>query len=110
MEATDLAIEYHSDTPEFTETLKAKVADRLLKLTKRRREVTGASVAIHTDSGNTLPHEYRARIVLYQRPSSVAVTQKSDTVSGALAEALDTLERQIREQRDRRRASRRRAS
>lgn len=110
MEATDLAIEYHSDTSEFTDELKAKVADRLVKLTKQRREVTGASVGVHTDSGDTHPKEYRARIVLYQSPSSVAVNQKAGTVSGALAEALDSLERQVRKARDRRRSSRRRPS
>jgi ribosomal subunit interface protein len=93
-------IEFHSDTPELTDDLKEKTERRLAKLTKRRKDVTGASISVQTASGDTHPRSYRARVVLYLRPDNVAAVRKEETVSQALGDALDAVERQVREQRD----------
>lgn len=100
METAAFPIEYHSDTPELNDTLKAKVEKRLGKLTHRNRDTTGASIAVHTSSGDTMPREYRVRVVLYQRPENVAVVEKGDNVSATLLKALDVAERQVRERRE----------
>ncbi|NBC16525.1 MAG: 30S ribosomal protein S30 [Bacteroidetes bacterium] len=93
-------IEYHSDTPELTDDLKDKTEQRLAKLTKRHKDVTGASIGIQTASGDTHPRAYRARVVLYLRPDNVASIRKEESVAQALGDALDAVERQVREQRD----------
>lgn len=93
-------IEYHSDTPELTDDLKEKTERRLAKLTKRRKDVTGASIGVQTASGDTHPRAYRVRVVLYLRPDNVAAVRKEETVAQALSDALDAIERQVREQRD----------
>jgi ribosomal subunit interface protein len=107
MEAIDFAIEYHSETHEFTDSLKAKVEQRLGKLARQHRDITGASLAIHRVSGANRHHQFRVRLVLYHKPDNIAATHKADAVANALMEALNAIERQVRERRDRRRESHR---
>lgn len=104
-----LEIEYHSDTPEFDDELKAKVEKRLAKLTKRNRDITGVSLAVHTASGDTQPKDYRVRMVVYRKPDNVAATGSSSTVAQAVADALGAVERQVRELREQQRSRHRRA-
>ena len=103
MEATRFTIEYHTETFEFTNGLKAKLEKRLEKLAGRHRDITGASLAVHTVSGANRHHEYKVRLVLYRKPDNIAAVRKADTVSNALLDALDAVERQVREQRERQR-------
>lgn len=108
MEAQTLSIEYHSDTAELTDALKAKTEERLAKLTKRRRDITGAIVTVNTASGDTQPREYRVHVTIHQRPENASAVEKGETVAGALSGALDAAERQVRERRARRRDAARR--
>ena len=103
MEATGFTIEYHTETIEFTNGLKAKLEKRLEKLAGRHRDITGASMAVHSISGANRHPEYKVRLVLYRRPDNIAAVRKADTVSNAVLEALDAIERQVREQRERQR-------
>ncbi len=111
MEATTpFTIEYHSDTYELTEDLKTKLEKRLDKLAHRHRDLTGASLAVHTISGANRRHEYKVRLVLYAKPDNIVAIRKSDTVANALLEALDAVARQVRERRERLRTRTRKAS
>jgi ribosomal subunit interface protein len=94
-------IEYHSSVEGFTDELKDKVAKRLQKLVQGKRDITGASVALEQLDGSTTPHAFRARVVIYQRPKNIAAIEKGETMTAALREALDAVERQVREQRER---------
>ena len=94
MEVPRFTIEYHTETYEFTNGLKAKLEKRLEKLAGRHRDITGASLAVHTVSGANRHHEYK---------DNIAAIRKADTVSNAVLEALDAIERQVREQRERQR-------
>ena len=111
MEATAFSVEYHTDTPELTDALKAKLEMRLQKLLKRHHDVTGASLAVKTLTGKngTAHHRYRVRLVVYQRPENVAAAREDDHVSSALQEVIDAVERQVRERRERQRSRSRRA-
>jgi len=108
MHAVSFDIEYTSDTPELTNTLKGKVEKRIQKLTHRHKDVTGASLAVETLSGANQHPDYRVRLVLYHRPDNVAAVRKDDSVANALHDVLDAVERQVREQRERLRARNRR--
>ena len=101
MEATGFTIEYHTESIEFTNGLKAKLEKRLEKLAGRHRDITGASLAVHNVSGNNRHHEFKVRLVLYHRPDNIAAVRKANTVANAVLEALDAVERQVRQQRDR---------
>lgn len=103
MDTTTLPIEYHSDTPAFTDALKARLEKHLRKLMRGNRDITSASVGVQTDSGDTRPRAYRIRIVLYKKPANIAVVEQGETVAGTLTEAVETLKRLVREQRDRQR-------
>ena len=103
MEVNGFTIEYHTETIEFNDDLKAKLEKRLNKLSEGHRDITGASLAVHTINGANRHHEYKVRLVVYHRPDNIAAIRKADTVANAVLEALDAVERQVREQRDRRR-------
>ncbi len=103
MEATRFTIEYHTETYEFTNGLKAKLEKRLEKLAGGHRDITGASLAVNPISGANRHSEYKVRLVLYHRPDNIAVIRKADTVSNAVLDALDAIERQVRERRERQR-------
>ena len=96
-------IEYHTDTPDFNDVLRKKVEKRFEKLTKRNRDITGASVAVKTVNGTSGPPEYQVRVVAYQKPDNTAVNEKGAAVGPTVLSAMESLERQVREDRDRRR-------
>ena len=108
METALFEIEYASDTPELTDALKAKVEKRLKKLSNGHKDLTGASLAVDTPSGANQRIEYRVRLVVYRRPDNVAAVRTDDSLSRALGNVLDAVERQVREQRERQRARHRR--
>ena len=98
---TDIVVEYHAETVEFTDAVKAKVDTRLRKLARGHRDISGASVAINIVSGANRHQEYRARVVLYRRPSNVVAIRKDAMVSNAVLDAVEAIERQVRDQRER---------
>lgn len=100
METTRFAIEYSSETPELTDDLKEKVEKRFDKLTRKHKDITGASVAVRRLDGDTTSHAYKARVVVYRRPENVAAVEKGDSVASALRGAIDAAERQVRKQRE----------
>ena len=100
---TEIGIEYHAETEEFTETLRSKVERRLHRLAGGHRDISGASIAVSPISGANRHAEYRARIVVYHKLGNVAAVRVADTVSHPVLEAMDAVERQVREQRDRNR-------
>src|SRR5690606_1030630 len=108
METTSFLIEYHSDTPELTDQLKAKIERRIEKLSRGNTDLTSASIAVTTNSGDSQPREYRMRILLTSKLADVAVTEKGESLPTVVTEALGALERQVRERRDRRRESKKR--
>lgn len=104
MEVNDFVVEYHSETHELNNELKEKLEHRLDKLARRHRDITGASLAVHNISGDNRHHEFKVRLVVYHKPDNIAAIRKGDTVQNALLDAIDAIERQVREHRDRQRA------
>jgi ribosomal subunit interface protein len=89
------------DIGDMAEKLEAEVDTRLRKLTKGNTDITGASVILeHVDKTAQTPYLFRARIVLYTRPEYIAADQQADTAIAAMKAALDAVERQVREKRN----------
>jgi ribosome-associated translation inhibitor RaiA len=87
--------------------LREEAAERFRELRHGHTDLTGASIAIEDLGHATTPHRYRARVVAYLRPDNMAATEKGETAEAALKSALDAIERQVREHRDRLSRSRR---
>ncbi|MDX1546735.1 MAG: HPF/RaiA family ribosome-associated protein [Rhodothermales bacterium] len=103
--STPFEVEYTSETPELNDAMKSKVEQRIQKLVERHRDVTGAALAVGVDGPGP---SFRVRLVLYCRPENVAATHEGPSLQAVIREVLDAVERQVREQRERRRARSRR--
>jgi ribosome-associated translation inhibitor RaiA len=62
----------------------------------------GASAAVERVEHSETPRVYQARVVAYIKPQNIVVKEKADKPMGALQQALDRLERQVRKRRGKR--------
>jgi hypothetical protein len=106
----DFDYEFFSEVEVPLDELKAEAEQRLRKLAADGHgDMIGASVEIDEPAENrATTFIYRARIVAFVRPENLAAEKFADTAPGALKLALDALERQVREKRDRLRERRQR--
>ncbi len=89
------------DIGDLEDKLHNEAEVRLRKLTKGNTDITGAAIILeHSVEGANTPYLYRARVVTYTRPEDIAGIQEADTALAALKGALDAVERQVREKRD----------
>ena len=81
--------------------LRAEAESRLGELTRGNQDIIGASVAVEpvAQGQNQEAFFYRARIVAYIRPNNLVASEQDETPQAALNRALDALERQVREHR-----------
>jgi ribosome-associated translation inhibitor RaiA len=101
MDLPDFEYEFHSELTRPVDELRGLALDRLLDLKADHDDMIGASVVLEELTGQTTPHRYEVRIVVYVRPKYVSVTEKAETPEGAMKAALASVERKIREMRDR---------
>jgi ribosome-associated translation inhibitor RaiA len=78
----------------------AETESRLRKLAEGRTDMVGAAVAVEELSHDQTPHSYRARVVVYIRPENIAAEEQGETLEGTLKEALEVIERQVRQRRE----------
>lgn len=95
--------EFYSEIDPLDPTLEPEAEVFIRDLQEGHTDIVGASVAIDEVTGSETPHRYEARVEVYMRPENVVATEKDETAQGALQGALDAVERQIREHRERRR-------
>jgi len=101
MTLLDFTIEFQTATPELTEDLRVEAEDRLRDLAIDHNDLTGAAIAV-TEPSQGDSYIYKARVVVYKRPKNLASIEKDDTVEGALKSALAAMERQVRDEREKR--------
>lgn len=97
----NFAIEYYAESSHLSQREKTSVEARLHKLAQGHRDIAGASIAVECVSGANKRAEYKARLVVYCKPSNIAASRIQDSVRSAVSEALEAVERQVREQRER---------
>ncbi|HSJ89405.1 MAG TPA: hypothetical protein VK909_19495 [Anaerolineales bacterium] len=97
---SDFYIDYNIDVTEAGEEFKRETELRLRDLAADNSDVVGAAVALEKTVDTTSYDLYRVRIVLYMRPQDVVVTKEDEEPMLTLREVLDTLERQVRESRE----------
>ena len=97
---SDFYIDYNIDVTEAGEEFKRETELRLRDLAADNSDIVGAAVALEKTVDTTSYDLYRVRIVLYMRPQDVVVTKEDEEPMLTLREVLDTLERQVRESRE----------
>lgn len=100
MSQTDFSYEFTGEISQPDEPLRMEAEQRLRQLAEGHTDIIGAAVAVEELTGSSTPHSYRARIVVYMRPKDITAVEKESDPMTALQKALQTVERQIREYRD----------
>lgn len=99
-EFTDFPIEYYNEANDDN-SLYVTVEDRLRKLAQGHNDITGASIQLtQRAAGRTTAHTFEATLIVYARPTQIVATERSDSLEGAVKGALDAVERQVREKRE----------
>ena len=102
MALIDLPIEFHAEVDAATDELELEAEKRLLKLSEGHSDMIGASISVERQAHGTTPHLYRARVTVYVRPKNLHAQEKHKNMRSALKSALDAIERQVREKREKR--------
>jgi ribosome-associated translation inhibitor RaiA len=100
MGSLDLPIEFNVEVPVLPEKYRQEINQTLWDLASDHQDMTGASITLSQPAHGETPYLYRASIVVYMRPDNVYADEKSDTLEGAIKGASDSIERQVRERRD----------
>ena len=100
-ESPEFAIEYYTEGAHLSQRDKNAIEKRIHKLARGHRDIAGASVALECVSGANNHAEYKARLVVYCKPANIAASRTQSSIRFAVSEALEAIERQIREQRER---------
>ena len=102
MDELDFTIEFNSDFEDesFEAELMSQAESRLRELATGHDDLTAAAITIRQPAkGETAPlHE--ATVVAYVRPERIVGKEKQESPSGALKGALDAVERQLRQKRE----------
>jgi hypothetical protein len=100
MSELDFQFEFQSEIPNLDNELIDEAEGRLRQLASEHSDMIGASVGLEELTGATTPHRYEARVVAYMRPDNVAAVEKGETAIVALKGALNAVERQVWERRE----------
>jgi ribosome-associated translation inhibitor RaiA len=100
MGSSDFYIDYNIEVIGIGDEFKRETELRLRELAGESTDIVGAAVAVEKVADTKTFDVHRVRIVVYRRPQDIAVIKQDPDPMVALREALSTLERQIRESRD----------
>jgi ribosome-associated translation inhibitor RaiA len=96
----DFHIEFQSDVAHLDDALVWEAERRLRELAKGQTDLIGAAVAVESLAGQETGHVFQARVVAYVRPDNIVAVEKRNAPETALKGALDAVERQVREMRE----------
>ena len=97
---SDFYVDYNIEVSDVSDRFQSETEQRLDDLTAERSDIVGAAVALEKTVDTQSYDVYRVRIVLYKRPQDIAVTKEGPDPMLILREALDTLEEQVRDSRE----------
>ncbi|MEZ4864981.1 MAG: HPF/RaiA family ribosome-associated protein [Caldilineaceae bacterium] len=93
------------------ERLRQDTEERLRQLGQGHNDVIGAAMSLEAPAkAQGSSYLYRANVVVYARPENVAAVSEQKDVSSAAHQALEKVERQIRERREKLQERRRKAT
>ena len=100
MGSSDFYVDYNIEVAEVSDEFKRETEQRLRELASPHSDMIGAAVAVEKTVDTQSYDLYRVRILLYKRPQDIVVTKEGADPMVTLREALDTLEEQVRESRE----------
>jgi ribosome-associated translation inhibitor RaiA len=100
MGSSDFYIDYNIEVSDVGDEFKRETEQRLRDLAFTHSDIIGAAVALEKVADTQSFDVYRVRIVVYKRPQDVVVTKQDADPMVTLRNALDTLEEQVRESRE----------
>jgi ribosome-associated translation inhibitor RaiA len=104
VDTLDFTFEFHVEIPNlrdaFENELRTEAESRLFALAEGHTDLIGASVVLEQPARAESSYIYQARVVVYGRPDNMAAVEKDNTPESALRGALDAVERQVRERRE----------
>ena len=100
MGSSDFYIDYNIEVAGTGDAFKRETGQRLQELASTHADMVGAAVSLEKVADTTTYDVHRVRIVVYMRPKDTAVAKQDADAMVALRDALDTLEKQIREARN----------
>lgn len=107
MDQTSFPIEFNNEINEVKKSENEAytlAADRLGKLAEGHNDIRGGMVNFKQPSqGNLTAHIYEITIVLYMGSDHIAATEKGEHFQATLDGALDAVERQVHDRREKQR-------
>ena len=100
MGSSDFYIDYNIEVSNVGDEFKCEIEQRLRDLASDHSDMIGAAVAVEKTADTESYDIYRVRILVYKRPQDIVVTKQEPDPMVALREALDVLEEQLRESRE----------
>jgi ribosome-associated translation inhibitor RaiA len=100
MGSSDFYIDYNIEVSGVSDEFKRETEQRLRELAAAHSDMIGAAVALEKVADTQTYDVHRVRIVVYRRPQDIVVTKQDPDPMVTLREALDTLEEQVRESRE----------
>lgn len=100
MDELDFYVEFNIEVDGIDEEFKQEADHRLWQLAKGNTDIVGSSVSLENIVKVESPYLYQVRIVVYKRPEYLAVIEKDAKPMTALKNALDAIERRVRESRE----------
>jgi ribosome-associated translation inhibitor RaiA len=100
MSKSDFYIDSNIRLPHLKDILESEAEGRLRELAEGHTDMVGANVTLEELSHSETPHAYQARITAFIQPEDIVAVELAESPEAALDGALLTLERQVRQRRD----------
>lgn len=100
MGSSDFYIDYNIEVSGVGAAFRRETEQQLRDLAASHSDMIGAAVALEKTVDTESYDIYRVRIVVYKRPQDIAVSKQGADPMATLREALDALEEQVRESRE----------
>jgi ribosome-associated translation inhibitor RaiA len=100
MGSSDFYIDFNIEVPNISDKFHRETEQRLRELVSSHSDLIGAAVALEKIADTETYDLHRVRILLYKRPQDIVVTKQDTDPMVALRDALDTIEEEVRESRE----------
>ena len=97
---SDFYIDYNIEVSNVGDEFKRETEQRLRELASSHSDMIGAALALEKTADTESYDLYRVRILIYKRPQDIVVTKEDADPMVTLRAALDVLEDQVRESRE----------
>lgn len=100
MGSSDFYIDYNIEVTDVSDRFKRETEQQLRKLADAHADIVGAAVALEKVADTQTYDVFRVRILVYKRPQDLVVNKQDADPMVALRDALDALEEQVRNSRE----------